>query len=98
MRVHFLHQHVLKTVVILEEGDARNPWCAQCDMLVPRRDLNYRQPVTAQCARGAEWKRRRIAEAETRESSDWAFEAYGEPLENVTTFRYLERFVDGGRL
>ena len=67
-------------------------------MLVSRRALNDMHPVTAQCARGAERMRRRLAEAETRESLDWAFESYGEPLENVTTFRYLERFVDGGRL
>ena len=36
-----------------------------------------------QCARGAEQKRRRLAEAELRETLERAFEAYGEPLENV---------------
>ena len=46
-------------------------------MLVPWRDLNCRHPYMAQCASGAERKRRRLAEAETRESSDQDFEAYG---------------------
>ena len=31
----------------------------------------------------------RIVEVELRESSERASEAYGYPLENVTTFRYL---------
>ena len=36
-----------------------------------------------QCARGAEQKRQRLAEVELRETLERAFEAYGEPLENV---------------
>ena len=31
-----------------------------------------------------------------RASSERAFKAYGEPLENVTTFRYLGRVVTAG--
>ena len=46
MRVYFVHCHVLNTVVILEEGNPPHPRCAQCDMLVPRRALNGRQPGT----------------------------------------------------
>ena len=30
---------------------------------------------------------------ETRERSEQAFEAYGEPIQNVSTFRYLERVL-----
>ena len=45
-------------------------------MLVPCRDLNGRHPATAQCFRGVERKRWRLAEAETRESAERAFEAY----------------------
>ena len=55
-------------------------------MLVPRRALNGRHPATAQCARGAEQERRRLAEAEMKENLERAFKAYGEPLENITTF------------
>ena len=66
MQVHFVHRHVLKTVVILEEVNFPHPRCARCDMLVPQRALNRRHPDTAQCKRGAERKRRRLAEAETR--------------------------------
>ena len=73
MQVHFMHRHFLDTVVILEEGNFPQPRCAQCDMLVPRWALNGRHPDTAQCARGAERKRRKLAEAETRVISKRAF-------------------------
>ena len=96
MRVHFLYRHLFDTVVILEEGNLPHPRCARCDMLVPRMALNGRYPATAQCAIGAERKRRRLAEAETKESLERAFEAYGSPLENVTTFRYLGRVLKAG--
>ena len=86
MQVRFLHWHVLETAVIMEEGKLPHPRCTQCDMMVPRRALNGRHPATAHCARGAERERRRLAEAELRESSESAFEAYGEPLKNVTAF------------
>ena len=93
MRVHFLHRHVLETVVILEEGNLPHPWSPQCNMLLPRRALNRRHPSTAQCARGAERKRRRLAEAEPRESTERVFGAYGDPLENMTAFKYLGRVL-----
>ena len=73
MRVHFVHQHVLDTVVILEEGNFPHPRCARCDMQVTRRALNGRHPGTAQCLKGEERKRRRLAEAETRENSQRSF-------------------------
>ena len=80
MRVHFLHRHVLYTLVILEEGNLSQPRLPRCDMLVSRRALNGRHPATAYCARGAEQKRRRLAEVELRESTDRNFEAFGELL------------------
>ena len=96
MWVQFLHRHVLDTVVILEEGNFPHPRCARCDMLVPRRDLNGRHPAMEQCARGADRKRQRLVEAETRESSERAFEAYREPINNVSAFRYLVRVLAAG--
>ena len=69
MRLHFLHRNVLDTVLILEEGNIPNPRCTRCDMLVPRRALNVRHPATAQSAREADCKRRRIVEEELREIS-----------------------------
>ena len=65
-------------------------------MLVPQRELNGRHPATDQSARGAEQNRRRLAEGDLRESSERAFEAYREPLENVTTFRYLGQVLIAG--
>ena len=67
-------------------GKPPHPRCALCDMLVPRRALNGRHPTTAQCARGAERKRRRLAESDMRKRSERAFEAYAESLENVPVF------------
>ena len=93
MRVHFVHRHVLDTLVMLEELNFPHPWCARCVMQVPRRELNGRHPGTVQCAKGAERKRRRLAETEMRENSERAFEAYGEPIESVTEFRYLGRIL-----
>ena len=40
---------------------------------------------------GAEQKRRRLAEAETRGVSERAFGAYGEPIKNVSAFKYMGR-------
>ena len=96
MRVHFVHRHVLYTVVILEEGNSPHPRCARCDVLVPQQALNRRYPGTAQCKKRAEWKRRRLAEAETWESMERAFEAYGAPVKNVTEFKYLGRVLTAG--
>ena len=81
--MHFMHRHVLDTVVMLEEGNFPRPRCARCDMQVPRKALNGRHLGTAQCAKGAERKRRRLAETETRENLDREFKAYGEPMEAV---------------
>ena len=84
---------------ILEEGNSPHPRCARCDMLVPRQALNGRHPDTVQRARHpGERKRRRLAEAEMRENAERAFEAYGEPIQNISAFRYLGRVltvVDG---
>ena len=66
-------------------------------MLVPRRDLNVRHPDTAQCAKGTEWKRRRLVEAKMRESLERAFEAYGEPIKNVSDFKYLGTVLTAGK-
>ena len=55
-------------------------------MMVPWRALISRHPVTAQCAKVEERKKRRLEEAELREISKRALEAYGEPLDMVTAF------------
>ena len=93
MWVHFVHPHVLDTVVMLEEGNFPHPRCARCDMQVPQGALNGRHPGTVQCEKGEERKRRRLAETETRENSERAFKAYGEPMEAVSEFRYLRRLL-----
>ena len=64
-----------------------NMRCPWCDMLVTWCTLNGRHIATAQCAKGAEKKNRRLAEEELQESSERAFQTYGEPLETVTFFK-----------
>ena len=96
MRVHFLYLHVQYIVVILEEGNLPYPWFPQYDMLVPWRTFNGRHPATSQCARGAEQKIRRLSEEELKESTERAFKAYGEPLENTTTYTYLVQVMTEG--
>ena len=66
IRVHCVHRHVQDTVVMLEEGNFPHPRCARFYMKVPRKALNGRHLGTAQCEKGAEQKRRRLAETETR--------------------------------
>ena len=48
------------------------------------------------CWGGAERKQRRLAEAEIRESTEMAFEAYGEQIESVPRFTYLGRKMTAG--
>ena len=60
------------------------------------RDLNRQHPDTAQCKKEAERKRRRLAEAKTRKSSERAFEDYREPIKNVSAFKYLGRVLTAG--
>ena len=55
--------------------------------------MNRRHPGTAQYNKGAERKRLQLAEAETWESTERDFEAYGAPIKNVTEFKYLERLL-----
>ena len=62
-------------------------------MQVPQRELNGRHLGTAQCKKRAEQKRRRLTEAETQESTDRSFEAYGAPIKNVIEFKYLGRVL-----
>ena len=87
MRVNFWNRHVRDTVVILEESNLPHPRCPLCDMLVPWKDLNGMHRRTAQCNRGSEQKRRRLAAEEEREVTARAFSAYGRPLEMVTSFK-----------
>ena len=80
-------------MVMLEEGTPPHPWCARCDIQVPRKALNGIHLGTAQCAKGADRKRRWLAEMETRENSERAFKAYGQLMEAVKEFRYLGRLL-----
>ena len=93
LRVHFAHRHPGATVVILEEGAFPYPKCNLCDMQIPWASLNGGHRNTAMCARGADRKKRRLAAEAARKARETVFHAYGQPLENVSLFKYLGRMV-----
>ena len=84
------------TIIILEEGNLPHPRCENCDMFVPWRALNGRHKSTMMCKMGAERKRRRLAEAVIRESTEMAFEVYGHQTQSVLRFKYLGRVMMEG--
>ena len=65
-------------------------------MLVPSRALNGQHLATAQCAKEAERKRKRILKEDMQGSVDRDFQAYGRPLETVTSFKYLGWVLQAG--
>ena len=77
-------------------GKPPHPHLPLCNMLVHCRTLNGRHPATTQCARKAKQKRRRLAEAEMRDITERAYEAYGKPLENVTACKYMVQVLTAG--
>ena len=78
---------------MLEEGNLPHPRCPRCDLQVPWKALNGRHLGTAKCKKGAERKRRRLAETETREKSERVLHADRKPMEAVSEFRYLGRLL-----
>ena len=96
MGVHFFHQHLRDTVIILEEGNLPHPRCPRCDMIVPWRALNRKHLAKAQCAKGVEGKRIQMAEENLRESLERDFQAYMEPLETVILFKYMGQVMTTG--
>ena len=95
-RMHFCSRHIRYIVVILEKGNLPHPRYSRWDMLVPWRALNGKHHNTAMCRKGAERKRQRMAESELRESTGRAFEAYKNPIEAVSSFKYLGRIMTAG--
>ena len=65
-------------------------------MLVPWRALNGGHHAIALCRKGAERKRRRIAEEDLRDTTERAFEAYRKSIETVKQFKYLGRVMTAG--
>ena len=83
-------------VIILEEGNLPCLRCTNCDMFVPWRALNGRHKSTEIYKGGADNKRRRLAEAEVRDSAGMAFEVYGEQIQTVPRIKYLVRILPEG--
>ena len=96
MLVHFFYQNVWDTVIILWGVNLLHQQCPRYNMLVLWSAVNGRNLATAQCAKGAERKCRRLVEEDLRESTERAFQAYGKPLGTVTLFNYLIRVMTAG--
>ena len=58
--------------------------------------MRARHKSTKMRKRGAERKRRRLAEAEIRESTEMAFEVYGQQIQSFPRFTYLGRVMTAG--
>ena len=89
LRLHFVHQHVRDTMVILEKGNLPHPRCPRYNMLVPWAALNGRHTTTVQCEKGVERKHRQLVVEDMQVIMERAFQAYGWPLNLVTSFKYL---------
>ena len=62
----------------MEEGNLPHPKSTNCDMFVPWWALKVRHKSTEMLRSGADRKRRGLAEAEVRDSTEMAFEVYGQ--------------------
>ena len=77
----------------LEEFNLPHPCCLHYDILLPSEALNERHINNAQCAKGEERKRCWLVAEYMREITSRALQAYGRPLESVTSFKYLGRIM-----
>ena len=97
MRVHFLHQHVRDTVIILEEGNLPHPWCplARHTGALEGPEWAARHHCSVCQGAGAEEAEfvRIGYEGERREGILGLRQAYGRPLAMVTSFKYLGRVL-----
>ena len=62
-------------------------------MFVSQKDLNVRHLTTPLCQKGAERKRRCLADEEARVGDETAITKYGIPLAMVIYFKYLGRLL-----
>ena len=58
--------------------------------------MNGRNLATFQCSNRAERNHRWLVEDDLQRSAERAFQAYGEPLETVTSFKYLGQVMTTG--
>ena len=65
-------------------------------MFVPWLALNGRHKSTEMCRSRADRKQRRLAKAEVRDSTEMAFEVYGQHIQSVPRFKYLGRVLTEG--
>ena len=63
------------------------------NILVPWRFLNGMHRRTAQCKKGADQKRRRLAKEEERAVKSRTLRAYGRSLYMVNSFQYLGQVI-----
>ena len=62
-------------------------------MFLPQKALNSRKLTTKLCRQGMDKKWHCLAEEEAREGTEISLTAYGVPLSQVTSFKYLGRVL-----
>ena len=81
------------TIVILEEDKKPYPRYPQCNMVVPQKALNGQHLATAFCRLGMERKWRQLAEDESWVGTERALTAYGVPLSQSTSLKYMGQVI-----
>ena len=76
-----------KSIVNPEKGNYPHPRCTACNTFVPWVALNRRHINVVLCTRGTYCKRKGLAEDEARAGEATELQAYGMPLETVTSFK-----------
>jgi hypothetical protein len=93
LRWHFLFHHPQDLVVLPSEGTVPFPRCERCGMQAQVGALYGKHQCTRLCCEGWERKKQHKAAEAARIALARTFTAYGEDLERVEVFKYLERLL-----
>eukprot|EP00797_Seminavis_robusta_P003406 Sro1211_g252850.1 Reverse transcriptase (RNA-dependent DNA polymerase) (1066) ;mRNA; f:30706-34100 len=93
LRIHFMRKHPQDTICIRDEGSQPLPRCRLCGMHVTYQALNTTHPSSHLCIEGQQRKLRRQNLEAVRKSREVVFTALNQPIETVTSFRYLGRIL-----
>jgi hypothetical protein len=91
MRRHFLFRHYYDTIIILEEGQLQR--CDNCGMFCTLVALAGKHRESAICREGAKRNKRKIMNLKCIRALRRTFTIRDQPIETVTTFRYLGRIL-----
>ena len=90
---HFNTRHPMAFLCIRQEGNTPLLRCPKCDMQVPYSALNGKHLNSAQCLHATRARTRREAITTAHTAMTQTVSINGTPLEQVTTFSYLGRYI-----